>query len=607
LERSFFRKKFFVMGIDFVDGLRDFLSAGAEWASFDITLEPCPDGMGGDFTVNCFRFAKVLKANPMDLAERAGEYLRGRSEIESVDVVKAFVNIVLSPEALHGMAVARSEELPGEGAVPAEERKRILVEYSAPNTNKPQHLGHVRNNTLGMSLVSLLRKAGHDVVAVNLVNDRGIHICKSMVAYRRFGNGATPESAGKKGDHFVGDFYVEFEKEFQRQLAELKTSKPELEGKSSDELFLETDIGREAQETLREWEAGDEKVRGLWKTMNSWVLAGFEETYRRMGVEFDKTYYESGTYSLGRDIILDGMEKGIFNRRADGAVVIDLGKKLGEKVVLRSDGTSVYITQDIGTTLKKRDEFAPDSQVWVVGDEQKRHFEVLFAILARLGVVEAENFRHLAYGMVNLPSGKMKSREGTVVDADDLFDEMAGLARSATLERHSENVPDDVEERSETIGMGALKFMLLKFNPKTTIMFNPEESVKFEGDTGPYVQYACARINSILRKVGVSTDEPVSADIDWSLLSSSYERRISVLALQYPAVLRKAASAMDCSGIVTYLLDLSKAFNRFYRECPVLAADNESLKLARLELCRRVRGVLADGLDVLTIGVPEAM
>ena len=595
------------MGIEFVDGLKDFFSAGADGVSFEIPLEPCPDGMGGDFTVNCFRFAKILKANPMEVAARAGEYLRGRSEVESVDVVKAFVNIVLEPGALHGLGVARLDDLLSVPAVSAEDRRKVLVEYSAPNTNKPQHLGHVRNNTLGMSLVSLLRKVGHEVVAVNLVNDRGIHICKSMVAYRRFGNGATPESAGKKGDHFVGDFYVEFEKEFQRQLAELKVSKPELEGKSSDELFLETDIGREAQETLREWEAGDEKVRGLWKTMNSWVLAGFEETYRRMGVEFDKTYYESGTYSLGRDIILDGMEKGIFNRRADGAVVIDLGKKLGEKVVLRSDGTSVYITQDIGTTLKKRDEFAPDSQVWVVGDEQKRHFEVLFAILARLGVVEAENFRHLAYGMVNLPSGKMKSREGTVVDADDLFDEMAGLARSATLERHSENVPDDVEERSETIGMGALKFMLLKFNPKTTIMFNPEESVKFEGDTGPYVQYACARINSILRKVGVSTDEPVSADIDWSLLSSSYERRISVLALQYPAVLRKAASAMDCSGIVTYLLDLSKAFNRFYRECPVLAADNESLKLARLELCRRVRGVLADGLDVLTIGVPEAM
>jgi len=593
----------FFMEKEFTERLVEFL--GDE--SVVVDLEPCPDGMGGDFTVNCFRLAKAFKSNPMELAARAGEFLRGCPEVESVEVVKAFANITMAPAALHAMAIGRSEELPSEAAVSADGKKRVLVEYSAPNTNKPQHLGHVRNNTLGMSLVSLLRKVGYDVVAVNLVNDRGIHICKSMVAYRRFGNGETPESAGKKGDHFVGDFYVMFEKEFQRQLAELRAADPALESKSADELFLETEIGRDAQETLKKWEDGDAEVRNLWKTMNSWVLAGFDETYRRMGVVFDKTFYESDTYSLGRDVILEGMEKGIFSKRADGAVVIDLGKKLGEKVVLRSDGTSVYITQDIGTTLEKRREFSPDAQVWVVGDEQKRHFEVLFEILKRLGIEEAAGYRHLAYGMVNLPSGKMKSREGTVGDADDLFDEMAGLARSATLERHAEDVPEDIDERAETIGMGALKFMLLKFNPKTTIMFNPEESVKFEGDTGPYVQYACARINSILRKVDASPDEPVAEDIDWSLLSSPYEKRISVLASRYPSVLRKAGDAMDCSGVVTYLLDFAKAFNRFYRECPVLSAESAELKAARLELCRRVRGILADGLAVLTIDVPEAM
>ncbi len=593
------------MGFKLVSGIMDFLEEEFGTSPSSIRLEPCPGDMGGDFTVNCFRFAQELKTNPMNLAGRVGEFLRGRPDVEGVDVVKAFVNIRMAADALHEAAIARSNELPSE-ASPDGGRRKILVEYSAPNTNKPQHLGHVRNNTLGMALVSLLKRVGHDVVAVNLVNDRGIHICKSMVAYRQFGNGATPESTGKKGDHFVGDFYVKFEEEFRKQLSELRSSAPDAADKSADELFGETEIGREAQETLREWEAENPETRNLWSMMNAWVFDGFEATYKRMGVEFDKTYLESNTYTLGRDIILEGLNKGVFQKRPDGAVVIDLGKKLGEKVVLRSDGTSVYITQDIGTTLKKREDFAPDIQVWVVGDEQKRHFEVLFEILERLGVASKNNFHHLAYGMVNLPSGKMKSREGTVVDADDLFDEMADLARKATLERHNEAL-DDLEERAESIGMGALKFMLLKFNPKTTIMFNPDESVKFEGDTGPYVQYACARISSILRKAGLPIDSPVAEQIDWSLLDTPHERALSVMASQYPFVLTKASDAMDCSGIVSYLLDFAKAFNRFYRECPVLGAKDETLRNARLELCRRSRELMADGLKTLTVDVPEAM
>ena len=574
-------------------------------AALNIETEICPADMEGDVTVNCFRFARVLKSNPMEVAKLAADFLSEHEDVEKVELIKAFINITLAPSALHRDSVAKIEQLLATDLVKDEECKKILIEYSAPNTNKPQHLGHVRNNTLGMSLVSLLKRIGHNVIPINLVNDRGIHICKSMTAYRRYGNGITPETAGKKGDHLVGDFYVMYDKELKKEIAELRNSHPEFADRSDDDLFLETSIGKEAQQMLRDWEAGDREVRKLWKMMNSWVFDGFNETYKRMGIEFEKTYLESETYLLGKDIIEDGLKKGVFVKRDDGATIVDLGKKLGEKVVLRSDGTSVYITQDIGTTLKKYSDYKPDRQIWVVGDEQKYHFQVLFEILKKLGYEWAEDLHHLAYGMVNLPSGKMKSREGTVVDADDLFDEMQALAKSATLERAGDNPPADIDERSEIIGMGALKFMLLKFNPKTTIMFNPEESLKFEGDTGPYVQYACARISSILRKADV--ENSIDDDIDWSLLSSEFEKKLAVRAFQYPSVLKRAGELMDCSGVVNYLLDLAKDFSRFYRECSVLNADNEQLKKARLELSRRVRDILADGLKTLTIKVPDAM
>ncbi len=574
--------------------------------NWNITPEKCPAEMTGDLTVNCFRFAKIFRTTPDKIAEMSAEFLRRHEDVEKAEKIKGFINLTLKGGAVHRDSVARLNELLDSGKLPQEKRQRILIEFSAPNTNKPQHLGHVRNNTLGMSLASLLKRVGHDVIAINLVNDRGIHICKSMLAYQRFGNGVTPQSTGVKGDHLVGDFYVKFNAALKLELEELKKSNPELTSKSDEELFLETEIGRATQKMLQDWEAGVPAVMELWKTMNSWVFDGFDVTYQRMGIKFDHTYLESQTYLLGKDLVAESLKKGVFTQRPDGAIVVDFGK-MGQKVVLRSDGTSVYITQDIGTTLKKYEDYKPDSQIWVVGDEQILHFNMLFAILQKMGYPWADNLFHLVYGMVNLPTGKMKSREGTVVDADDLFNEMVELAKNAARERCGDDVSDaEIAARAEIIGMGALKFMLLKFNPKTTMTFDPQASVKFEGDTGPYVQYACARINSIERK---SLERGIKCDAkpDWALLAKDEEKALSIAAYFYPEALLLAAEKKDNSVLVEYLLDLAKAFNRFYRECPVLAADDENLRKSRLALCARIRTILTDGLNTLTIGVPEAM
>ncbi|QSH40745.1 arginine--tRNA ligase [Lentisphaerota bacterium ZTH] len=593
-----------------IDALAQFLKTDFPQAQLpaDWTVVPdkCPPNMDGDLTVNCFRLAKALRSAPDKIAESVNGFFAGNPDVEKSEQIKAFVNITLKPEAVHRDSVGDIAALLKSGRLPAVERRKFIVEYSAPNTNKPQHLGHVRNNTLGMSLASLLHRVGNDVTQINLVNDRGIHICKSMLAYDRVGEGVTPDTTGIKGDHLVGDFYVRYNNLLTEEIADLKNSKPELADKSDDQLFLETELGQATQKMLRDWEAGDEEVRALWKKMNSWVFTGFGQTYKRMGIEFDHTYLESDTYLLGKDVIADGLERGVFSRREDGAVIADLGK-MGEKVILRSDGTSVYITQDIGTTLKKYEDYRPDAQIWVVGDEQILHFKMLFAIMKKLGYDWADNLYHLAYGMVNLPSGKMKSREGTVVDADDLFDEMCALAKVACEERYGGEVTsEEIAERAEIIGMGALKFMLLKFNPKTTMMFDPQASVKFEGDTGPYVQYACARINSIERKAA-ERGIAVTGDVDWALLGTPEEKAVSVAAFYYPQILQTAAGKMDCSVLVEYLLELAKAFNRFYRECPVLTAETDELKSARMALCHAVREILTDGLNTLTIRVPEAM
>ncbi|MDD5698170.1 MAG: arginine--tRNA ligase [Victivallaceae bacterium] len=574
---------------------------------WSIIPEKCPPEMTGELTVNCFRFAKLLREAPDKIAAEVLTFFAAHPDIVRAEQIKAFVNLTLTPGAVYRDSVGRLEALFAGVRLPEDRRQCVLIEYSAPNTNKPQHLGHVRNNTLGMSLASLLSRVGHEVIQINLVNDRGIHICKSMLAYERFGAGVTPESAGIKGDHLVGGFYVKYNAALQLELAELRQARPDLRDESDEKLFLETELGRATQKMLRDWENGNEQVLALWKMMNSWVLDGFERTYERMGIKFDHTYLESETYLLGKDIIAAGLVRGVFQKRADGAVTVDLGK-MGVKVILRSDGTSVYITQDLGTTLRKYSDYHPDEQIWVVGDEQILHFKMLFEIMKKLGYPWANDLHHLAYGMVNLPSGKMKSREGTVVDADDLFDEMTALAGEACRERYGNGVsPEEIAARAEIIGLGALKFMLLKFNPKTTLLFDPAASVKFEGDTGPYVQYACARINSIERKARDRGIEFDSGSIKWDLLAKEEEKALAVTAFFYPQALQQAADKLDCSGIADYLLELAKAFNRFYRECPVLNADNEELATARMALCHAVREILTNGLNTLTIEVPEAM
>ena len=592
----------------FIKDLENFLRGKfANYPSTNaISLEPCPPGQEGDFTINCFKIGKFC-GNPMVAAQTTVEFLSSHEDIEQAVAVKAFVNITVKAASIHAGSSADIPTLLENCKLPESERKKILIEFSAPNTNKPQHLGHVRNNTLGMSLASLLKRLGHEVIEINLVNDRGIHICKSMLAYKLFGNGVTPESTGIKGDHLVGDFYVKFNSELSKEIAEVRAAHPEYADMDNDAIFEKTSLGVAARQMLVDWEAGVPEVRELWEKMNSWVFAGFDETYKRMGICFDHTYLESQTYLLGKDIIAEGLEKGVFSKREDGAVICDLGK-MGNKVVLRSDGTSVYITQDIGTTMLKYKDYNPESMIWVVGDEQNLHFQMLFEILRRLGCSWAEKLYHLSYGMVNLPSGKMKSREGTVVDADDLFDEMSNLAYQACVERAGEN-PDleELKKRGEIIGLGALKFMLLKFNAKTTMTFDPQASVKFEGDTGPYVQYAAARISSILRKAAEKNFTYDSKVVDWSILAAPAEKALAAKLYFYPNALKLAGDRRDCSSLTEYLLDLAKAFNRFYRECPVLTAENAQLVSSRLALAAAVRQILVDGLGALTIQVPDAM
>ena len=592
----------------FITDLQNFLAN--EFPRFQagtvLDTAPCPAGQSGDLTINLFKVAPLV-GNPIAAAAKAAEFLNSHAEVERAEAVKAFVNVTVKPEVIFGETAARIAGLMDDARLPETERRKILIEYSAPNTNKPQHLGHVRNNTLGMSLASLLKRVGHEVVEINLVNDRGIHICKSMLAYQRSGNGETPESSGMKGDHLVGKYYVEFNKALSAELKELRAAHPEWQERTNDELFLETELGRSAQQMLRDWEAGKPEVRELWKRMNSWVFAGFAETYKRMGIKFDHTYLESETYLLGKDIVASGLEKKVFTRRDDGAVICDLGK-LGKKVVLRSDGTSVYITQDMGTTVRKHDDYTPESMIWVVGDEQNLHFQMLFEILKRLGYEWAKDLYHLSYGMVNLPNGRMKSREGTVVDADDLFDEMSRLAREACRERGGEELTEaELNKRGEEIGLGALKFMLLKFNPRTTMIFDPAASLRFEGDTGPYVQYVAARVNSILRKAAERGIAVEPDRCDWSKLACAPEKELAVKLCFYPATLRNCAAKRDCSGLVDYLLELAKAFNRFYRDCPILSCEDGTVLAARLALAAAVKCVIADGLSTLTIATPEAM
>ncbi len=583
------------MRLQCIHDLTEWLQSTRGVAGLVIQPELCPADMTGDITINCFRMIRELKGNPLQLAQQVTDFLAKHPDVEQVESVKAFVNLTVRKEALFRDTIADETALLDSPRLPEELRRRYLVEYSAPNTNKPMHLGHVRNNTLGQANCGILSAVGHDVVQANLVNDRGVHICKSMVAYQLFGNGITPEAANMKGDRLVGDFYVKYATEEKRQQ---EAGEVDAQGTT----MIET----QAQAMLLAWEAGDLRIRALWQKMNGWVLEGFARTYARMGISFRQTYFESETFRMGKDSIRLGLEKGVFYRRDDGAIEIDLtSRKLDKKVVLRPDGTSVYVTQDIGTTLMKREDFRPEVMVWIVGDEQIYHFKVLFAILEEMGYPWAAECRHLAYGMVNLPTGRMKSREGTVVDADDLFDELARLARIATMERWADNPPADIDQRAEAIGLGAIKFMLLKVSPRTTMIFDPEASIKFEGDTGPYVLYAYARTASVLRKA--EDTQIAEADIDWSLLGEPEERALALRLALYGQAMQQAAADLDPSKLADYLLQLAKEFSRFWKEQSVLQASSPALIRTRLALCARVRIVLRAGLKALAIEPLEAM
>jgi arginyl-tRNA synthetase len=593
-----------------------------------VTVDVPEDAALGDFTVNCFHLAKTLRRPPPALAAELAPKLAGRGPIDAAVAASGYVNVKVKREALFAAALPLADAPDRDAPVALHRGRKLLVEFSAPNTNKPQHLGHLRNNFLGDSVSRLLAYAGAEVHKVNLINDRGIHICKSMLAYRKFGGGTDPVQAGLKGDHLVGRFYVEFEKAFQSEVdayvasheAEFQTWRAanalDKKGRPREEAALRKEwrdsfkeegfgkipLGAEAQQMLRSWEQGDAETVALWRKMNGWVFAGFDATYRRLGIAFDKIYYESDTYTLGRDLILEGLARGVFARRADGAVEIDLSAHgLGKKVVLRSDGTSVYITQDIGTTVLKAREFSVDGQIWVVADEQKFHFQTLFKILESLGYPWASRLHHLAYGLVNLPEGRMKSREGTVVDADNLYDEVAGLAAAEIAERDAALPEDEVRARAERIAGAALKFMLLKVTPAATMIYNPKESVSFVGETGPYLLYTYARIRRMLDEGGDA------GAADPAALGHPSEASLAVTLLRFGRAAERAAREYNPAAVCQYLIQLAQAYNTYYQDVPVLKAADARVRAARLKLSGAAAAILRRGLELLGVPVLERM
>jgi arginyl-tRNA synthetase len=565
----------------------------------DVNLQPTRKEFEGQITIVTFPFTKISRKSPEQTGAEIGEYLKSEvKEIAGFNVIKGFLNISMSDA--YWLDKFYTEILPGDFASFKPNGKKVMVEYSSPNTNKPLHLGHVRNNLLGYSVAEILKADGCQVVKANLVNDRGIHICKSMLAWQKFGNGETPESTGEKGDHLVGKYYVLFDKEYKSQIEELKSF-----GQTEEEAKKNAPIIKEAQEMLQQWEAGNEEVISLWKTMNLWVYDGFGKTYNALGVDFDQFYYESNTYLLGKDIVDEGLEKGVFFRKDDGSVWIDLtADGLDEKLVLRADGTSVYMTQDVGTAQLKYNDFQMDESIYVVGNEQDYHFKVLFLILQKLGKSWAKGLFHLSYGMVDLPSGKMKSREGTVVDADDLIAEMEQTAKEQTeaLGKVTEYSEEEKLELYHTIGMGALKYFLLKVDPKKRLLFDPNESVDFQGHTGPFIQYTHARIRSVLSRAEFNGNNSTG------ITSLASEERDLILALsQFPETITQAAAAYSPAVIANYIYELAKAFNKFYHERSILQAEDESTKLFRLQLSAASAKVIKKGMKLLGIEVPERM
>jgi len=565
-----------------------------------VNLQETRKEFEGQVTLVTFPYTKVSRKGPEQTGGEIGEYLKKEiSDISAFNIVKGFLNISLSDD--FWITKLQGEILADDFAIAPANGKRVMVEYSSPNTNKPLHLGHVRNNLLGFSLSEILAAAGYDVVKANLVNDRGIHICKSMLAWREFGEGETPESSGLKGDHLAGKYYVWFDKAYKQQILELVE-----EGQTEEEAKKNAPLIKEAQNMLLQWEAGDPEVLKLWTTMNGWVYDGFATTYKTMGVSFDKYYYESNTYLLGKDIVEEGLAKGVFFKKDDGSVWIDLTEDgLDQKLVLRADGTSVYITQDLGTAQLKYDDYKMDESIYVVGNEQDYHFKVLFLILQKLGKSWAQGLYHLSYGMVDLPSGKMKSREGTVVDADDLMADMFKTAAETTeaMGKVDAFAEEDKNKLYRTIGMGALKYFLLKVDPKKRLLFDPKESIDFQGHTGPFIQYTHARIKSVLSRAGypLATSNNDVAELD------GIERDLIVTLSKFPQTILEAAEGHSPAVVANYVYELAKTYNKFYHEKPIMQAEEERQRQFRLQLSAASANVISRAMGLLGIDVPERM
>ncbi|WP_374464594.1 arginine--tRNA ligase [Chryseobacterium sp.] len=550
----------------------------------------------GDFTIVTFPLVKQLKKNPESIGVELGEALTEQTELfESFNVVKGFLNVKVKNQLFVDNFRSVSENF----STIEKKNSTVMVEYSSPNTNKPLHLGHIRNNLLGFSVAQILKEAGYDVIKTQIINDRGIHICKSMLAWEKFGNGETPETTNTKGDKFVGNYYVEFDKNYKKEIAELVE-----QGVGEEQAKKEAPVMKEAQKMLLDWENGDEKVRALWAEMNSWVYKGFNETYKRLGVDFDQVQYESNTYILGKDLIQEGLDKGVLYQKEDGSVWCDLTDEgLDQKLLLRSDGTSVYMTQDLGTAVERFKQNNIQKLIYTVGNEQDYHFQVLFKILKKLGYEWADQLYHLSYGMVELPEGKMKSREGTVVDADDLMQEMYETAKSKAQELGKlETLSEEEKEASyETVGLGALKYFMLKVDPKKKMLFNPAESIDFNGNTGPFIQYTYARIQSLLSKAG--TLQTGTAEIE---LNQSEKELIMQLA-NFKTVVAKSAETLSPALVANYVYDLVKTYNSFYQNNPILNQEDEKIKQFRLNISDITAKTIKKSLELLGIGTVNRM
>ncbi|MBP3738721.1 MAG: arginine--tRNA ligase [Muribaculaceae bacterium] len=575
---------------------------GVDFPAEQIVPQTTKKEFEGNETIVVFPFLRASRKAPDVTAQEIGEYLVAHCDaVEKFNVIKGFLNITIKPSFWTGVLnhVASTTDYGFRPVTP--ESQLVMIEYSSPNTNKPLHLGHVRNNLLGFSLSRIMEANGYKVVKTNIVNDRGIHICKSMLAWQRWGNGATPESTGKKGDHLIGDYYVEFDKHYKAELKELQA-----QGLSEEEAEKQSTLMQEARAMLKRWEDGDEQVRSLWRMMNEWVYAGFDETYKRMGVSFDKIYYESQTYLEGKEKVLEGLDKGVFYRKDDGSVWADLtGDGLDQKLLLRSDGTSVYMTQDIGTAKLRYQDYPIDRMIYVVGNEQNYHFQVLSLLLDKLGFKWGKDLIHFSYGMVELPNGKMKSREGTVVDADELMDEMIATARTMSQEPgRLEGLSEaEKEEVLRIIGLGALKYFILKVDPRKNMLFNPQESIDFNGNTGPFIQYTYARIQSLLRK---STDDVDGTDIS-NVAPNDKETSLIQRLADFSAAVADAGKNFSPALIANYVYELAKEFNQFYHDYSILREENACVRVFRLKLSRTVGDIIARGLSLLGMEVPQRM